>query len=102
MDPLVTEWSRYILRALVILSLLLSLCSIKWHAIANLFYYLELCIRLCAVLIPNEANEQHTAIYLTMLSLILFIALYCGKLSHLVLATLHLAFAIFFGVHAVY
>ena len=71
-DPMTIDLSRYFLKTLVILSLILCLLSIKWQIIANFFYYLEICIRVCAVLIPNEANEQHTAIFLTMMSLTLF------------------------------
>ena len=39
---------------------------------------------------------------MTMISLIIFISLYCDKLSHLILSTLYLGIAIFFGLHFLY
>ena len=74
----------------------------KYLPIANIFYYLEICIRICATLIPNKTNELHTAVVLTMISLAIFVAFYCDQLGHLIMATLYLIFAIFFQLHVIY
>ena len=90
------------LSTLIIISLILCICCYKWRVVASTFLYMEICIRFCAVFIPNASNEGHTDVYLTMVSIIMFMSFYCDRLGHLIVATLHLAFAIFFGVHVVY
>ena len=76
LDPIIA-WSSYTLKTIVLLSVILCLFSMKYQHLAKFFYYIELCIRVCALLVPNATNEQHTAVFLTMLSLTVFVAFYC-------------------------
>ena len=98
----VVEYSSYLLKTFIIISLILCTACYRWRYLANSFLYLEICIRICATLVPNASNEQHTHVYTGILSVIMFICFYCDKLGQLVVLTLHLTFALFFGHHVVY
>ena len=61
MDPMEPSM-RIILFILIIAGLFLDILCLKYRSIANAFIYLECAIRVIAMLIPNYANYQYTAL----------------------------------------